>query len=108
MYAEKSLPQAYLEAPLIAVIFPAFGRPRIVQAFKIPSGSMEKNLLIGDHILVNKFIYGPTLSALEEKLLPVRKVRRGDVVVFKFPVDPTRDFIKRCMGLPGDTLKIID
>ena len=80
----------------------------MVQAFKIPSGSMEKNLLIGDHILVNKFIYGPTLSPLEEKLLPIRKVRRGDVVVFKYPEDPTRDFIKRCMGLPGDTMKMID
>ncbi|MBW8878834.1 MAG: signal peptidase I [Acidobacteria bacterium] len=105
---EKSLLREYLEALLIAVIFATFARTWVVQAFKIPSGSMEKNLLIGDHILVNKFIYGPTVSALEEKLLPVRKVRRGDVVVFKFPQDPTRDFIKRCMGLPGDTLKLID
>ena len=108
MYAEKSLFREYLEALLIAVIFATFARTWIVQAFKIPSGSMEKNLLIGDHILVNKFIYGPTVSPLEETLLPVRKVRRGDVVVFKYPEDPTRDFIKRCMGLPGDTLKIID
>src|SRR5262249_30568498 len=59
-------------------------------------------------ILVNKFIYGPTVSPLEEKLLPIRKVRRGDIVVFKYPEDPTRDFIKRCMGLPGDTMKLID
>jgi signal peptidase I len=105
---EKSLLREYLEALLIAVIFATFARTWVVQAFKIPSGSMEKNLLIGDHILVNKFIYGPTISPLEEKLLPVRKIRRGDVVVFKFPDDPTRDFIKRCMGLPGDTLKILD
>jgi len=105
---EKSLLREYLEALLIAVIFATFVRTWVVQAFKIPSGSMEKNLLIGDHILVNKFIYGPTISSLEEKLLPVRKVRRGDVVVFKYPEDPTRDFIKRCMGLPGDTLKILD
>jgi len=105
---EKSLLREYLEALLIAVIFATFARTWVVQAFKIPSGSMEKNLLIGDHILVNKFIYGPTVSPLEEKLLPVRKVRRGDVVVFKYPEDPTRDFIKRCMGLPGDTLKILD
>jgi signal peptidase I len=105
---EKSLLREYLEALLIAVIFATFVRTWVVQAFKIPSGSMEKNLLIGDHILVNKFIYGPTISPLEEKLLPVRKVRRSDVVVFKYPEDPTRDFIKRCMGLPGDTLKILD
>jgi signal peptidase I len=108
MHAEKSLLREYLEALLIAVIFATFARTWIVQAFKIPSGSMEKNLLIGDHILVNKFIYGPTVLPLEEMLLPVRKVRRGDVVVFKYPEDASRDFIKRCMGLPGDTLKIID
>lgn len=108
MHAEKSLLREYLEALLIAVIFATFARTYVVQAFKIPSGSMEKNLLIGDHILVNKFIYGPTVSALEEKLLPVRPVHRGDVVVFKYPGEPERDFIKRCMGLPGDTLRLLD
>ncbi|HEY0514769.1 MAG TPA: signal peptidase I [Thermoanaerobaculia bacterium] len=107
MQAEKSLLREYLEALLIAVIFATFARTWVVQAFKIPSGSMEKNLLIGDHILVNKFIYGPTVSPLEEALLPIRKVRHGDVVVFKYPEDPTRDFIKRCMGLPGDVMKMI-
>jgi signal peptidase I len=106
MHAEKSLLREYLEALLIAVIFATFARTYIVQAFKIPSGSMEKNLLIGDHILVNKFIYGPTFSSLEEKLLPVRPVQRGDIVVFKYPEEPERDFIKRCMGLPGDTLRL--
>jgi signal peptidase I len=108
MNPEKSLLREYLEALLIAVIFATFARTWVVQAFKIPSGSMEKNLLIGDHILVNKFVYGPVISPLEEKLLPIRKVRRGDVVVFKFPQDPSRDFIKRCMGLPGDTIRMID
>ena len=108
MHAEKSLLREYLEALLIAVIFATFARTWVLQAFKIPSGSMEKNLLIGDHILVNKFVYGPTISPLEEKLLPIRKVRRGDIVVFKYPEDPNRDFIKRCMGLPGDTMKMID
>src|SRR6059058_5473437 len=88
MYAEKSLLREYLEALLIAVVFATFARTFIVQAFKIPSGSMEQNLLIGDHILVNKFIYGPTVSPLEAKLLPLRDVRRGDVVVFKFPRIP--------------------
>jgi len=108
MEPEKSLAREYLEALLIAIIFATFARTYVVQAFKIPSGSMEQNLLIGDHILVNKFIYGPTASALERRLLPVREVRRGDIVVFKYPNDPTRDFIKRCMAIPGDTLQSRD
>src|SRR5215212_8733558 len=82
-YQEKSWQREYLEALLIAVIFATFARTYVVQAFKIPSGSMEQNLLIGDHILVNKFIYGPTASGLERALLPVRPLERGDVVVFK-------------------------
>jgi len=108
MDAEKSLFREYLEALLIAIVFATFARTFVVQAFKIPSGSMEKNLLIGDHILVNKFIYGSAVSRWERKLLPVRDVRRGDIVVFKFPQDPTRDFIKRCMALPGDTIRSVD
>jgi signal peptidase I len=108
MQTEKSVFREYLEALLIAVVFATFARTFVVQAFKIPSGSMEQNLLIGDHILVNKFIYGPTLGAFESRLLPTRQVRRGDIVVFKFPKDPERDFIKRCMGLPGDTVEVID
>jgi signal peptidase I len=108
MDGHKSLAREYLEALLIAVIFATFARTYVVQAFKIPSGSMEQNLLIGDHILVNKFIYGPARFPFEKKLLPIRDVRRGDVVVFKFPQDPTRDFIKRCMGLPGDAVELVD
>lgn len=104
MESEKSLTREYLEALLIAVIFATFARTWIVQAFKIPSGSMEQNLLIGDHILVNKFVYGPTATGFERALLPVREVRRGDIVVFKYPKDPSRDFIKRCMAQPGDTI----
>jgi signal peptidase I len=98
----------YAEALIIAVIFAIFVRTFVVQAFKIPTGSMEDNLLVGDHILVNKFIYAPTAGPIEEWLLPVRDVRRGDVVVFKYPDDPTRDFIKRCVGLPGDEVELID
>jgi signal peptidase I len=104
---EKSLPREYLEALLIAVVFATFARTFLVQAFKIPSGSMEQNLLIGDHILVNKFVYGPA-GGLGRAVLPARAVRRGDVVVFKFPDDPSRDFIKRCIGLPGDTVEVQD
>jgi len=105
---ERSILREYLEALLIAVIFATFARTWVVQAFKIPSGSMEQNLLVGDHILVNKFIYGPTLGRLDGWLLPEREIRRGDVVVFKFPQDPSRDFIKRCVGLPGDEVRIVD
>ncbi len=108
MQTEKSVFREYLEAFLIAVIFATFARTFVVQAFKIPSGSMEQNLLIGDHILVNKFVYGPTLFAFERHLLPSRQVHRGDIVVFKWPKDPERDFIKRCMGVPGDTIEVID
>jgi signal peptidase I len=103
----RSTFREYLEAFLIAVIFATFARTWVVQAFKIPTGSMEQNLLIGDHILVNKFIYGRTAGDWERKLLPYRELRRGDVVVFKYPEDPSRDFIKRCVGLPGDRVGVI-
>ena len=108
MDASKSLLREYLEALLIAVIFATFARTYVVQAFKIPTGSMEENLLIGDHILVNKFVFGPVYSTTERLLLPYQTIRRGDVVVFKFPEDPTRDFIKRCVALPGDEVEIVD
>jgi len=104
----RSLLREYLEVLLITLVFAIFARTYTVQAFKIPTGSMEENLLIGDHILVNKFIYGRSSSALEAALLPTHPVRRGDVVVFKFPEDPERDFIKRCIGLPGDEIEIVD
>jgi signal peptidase I len=88
------------------VILALFVRTWVVQAFKIPTGSMENNLLIGDHLLVNKFVFGPTGGALEHHVLPVREPRRGDVVVFKYPDEPDRDFIKRVIGLPGETLEL--
>ncbi len=103
---KKSVVREYFESIVIAVILALFVRTFVVQAFKIPTGSMENNLLIGDHLLVNKFIFGPTISPLERKLLPERAIRRGDVIVFKYPVDPERDFIKRVIGLPGETLEV--
>jgi signal peptidase I len=106
--APRPLAREYLEALLIAVIFATFARTYIFQAFKIPSGSMENNLLVGDHILVNKFIFGPALSPVEKALLPIRDVRRGDVVVFRFPQDLSRDFIKRAVGLPGDVVSLVN
>jgi signal peptidase I len=96
----------YYEAILVAVIFTLFVRTYVAQAFKIPTGSMEDNLLIGDHLFVNKFIYAPHWDTPLHSLLPYREVQRGDVVVFKYPQDPRRDFIKRAVGVPGDELKI--
>ena len=88
------------------MILALFIRTFVVQAFKIPTGSMENNLLIGDHLLVNKFVFGPTASPLERALLPVKTIKRRDVIVFKFPEDPERDFIKRVIGLPGETVEL--
>src|ERR1044072_7683234 len=102
----KATLREYFESIVIAVILALFIRTFVVQAFKIPTGSMENNLLIGDHLLVNKFVYGPTMSRLERMLLPIKDIRRGDIIVFKFPEDPERDFIKRTIGLPGDTIEL--
>lgn len=96
------------EAIFIAVIIALFIRTFVVQAFKIPSGSMKPTLQIGDHILVNKFIYGVKIPYLNMLLLPVKKPQRGDIVVFKYPLDPKKDFIKRVIGLPGDVVEIRD
>ncbi len=103
---KKSIVREYFESIVIAVILALFIRTFVVQAFKIPTGSMEENLLIGDHLLVNKFVFGPTASRLERAVLPVGTLARGDVVVFKYPVEPDRDFIKRVIGLPGETIEV--
>ena len=103
---KKSVLREYFESIVIAVILALFVRTWVVQAFKIPTGSMENNLLIGDHLLVNKFVFGPTPLAIGRKVLPVRPIRRGDIVVFKYPDEPDRDFIKRVIGLPGETIEL--
>ena len=103
---KKSTVREYFESIVTAVVLALFIRTFIVQAFKIPTGSMENNLLIGDHLLVNKFVSGPTLSRLERGVLPMADVRRTDVIVFKYPEEPDRDFIKRVIGLPGETVEV--
>jgi signal peptidase I len=103
---KKSVAREYLESIAVAVILALFIRTYVVQAFKIPTGSMETNLLIGDHLLVNKEVYSPSALPLERLLLPKKPIQRGHVIVFKFPEDPTRDFIKRVVGLPGETVEI--
>jgi signal peptidase I len=101
----KSTLREYFESIVIAVILALFIRTFVVQAFKIPTGSMEPNLLIGDHLLVNKFVFGPSYS-MERFVLPIGRIARRDVIVFKYPEEPERDFIKRVIGLPGDTVEL--
>ena len=103
---KKSTAREYFESIVIAVIMALFIRTFAVQAFKIPTGSMENNLLVGDYLVVNKFVFAPAATALERSVLPVRPIRRGDVVVFKYPEDPERDFVKRVIGLPGEKLEV--
>ncbi len=104
----KSIFREYAEAILIAVVLALFIRTFVVQAFKIPSGSMKPTLLVGDHILVNKFIYGIRLPFVEKTVIPITDPKRGDIVVFKFPEDPQKDFIKRVIGIGGDVIEIRD
>ena len=97
----------YLESLLVTVILALFGTSFVVQAFKIPSQSMEKTLLVGDHLLVNKFVFGGR-GAWYDKYLPYRPLERGDIIVFKFPYQDHPHFVKRVIGLPGDHLKVVD
>ena len=102
---KRSVFREYADSLIIAVILALFVRTWVFQAFQIPTGSMENNLLIGDHLIVNKLIYAPGAGGTERAVLPARDVRRGDIIVFKYPVDPERDFIKRVIGLPGERLE---
>lgn len=103
---ERSILREYAEAFIIAVIFLRFTQIFILQTFYIPSGSMEKTLLVGDHLFVNRFIYGPAPTGLEKGTLPSRGVQRGDIVVFRSPENPNIDVVKRCVGIPGDTIDV--
>ncbi|MCI5160657.1 MAG: signal peptidase I [Candidatus Electrothrix sp. AX5] len=105
---QKSVAREYIEAILIALVLALFIRTFIVQAFKIPSGSMLHTLLIGDHILVSKFIYGIKNPFNDSVLIPIKSPNKGDIVVFKYPEDPKLDYIKRVIATAGDTLEIRD
>jgi signal peptidase I len=104
---KKSVFREYAEAAAIAILLALFIRTFVVQAFKIPSGSMEPTLLVGDHILVNKFIYGVKIPVFRKTLIPISEPKRGDVIVFIYPRDTSKDYIKRVIGLPGDRMEII-
>src|SRR5262245_38265033 len=104
---KKSTAREYFESLVITVILALFGTTFIIQAFKIPTPSMEDNLLVGDHLLVNKFAFGAP-GSIFDKVLPLKSVHRGDVIVFKFPKDLSKHYVKRAIGLPGDHVKLID
>jgi signal peptidase I len=106
MAMERSVFREYLEALIIAAVFLQFANHFVLQTFYIPSGSMENTLLVGDHLFVNRFIYGAEPSALA-KILPARTVNRGDIVIFRSPENPTIDVVKRCIGLPGDVIEVV-
>jgi signal peptidase I len=106
---QKSAVREYGESIIIAVVLALVIRTFVVQAFKIPSGSMEDTLLIGDHILVNKLSYGVHMPFVDAKIHLMGLLgnpQRGDIIVFPFPRDPSRDFIKRVIGLPGDRVEV--
>ena len=106
MSKQKSKFREYVEAIILAVVIALFIRTFVIQAYKIPSGSMKPTLQIGDHILVSKFNYGIKLPFLRTTLIPVGTPQRGDIVVFIYPEDRSKDFIKRLIGVPGDTIEI--
>ncbi|MFH1824999.1 MAG: signal peptidase I [Candidatus Firestonebacteria bacterium] len=93
-----------ISALIIALLIRAF----IIQAFRIPTGSMESTLLVGDHLMVNKFIYGPVIPFTDIRILPIREIKRREIIVFNAPADPKKDYIKRCVGIPGDKIEVKD
>ncbi len=103
---KKSVVREYAEAIGIAILLALFIRTFVVQAFKIPSGSMLPTLMIGDHLLVNKFIYGIRVPFSGKVLVPLKDPQSGDIIVFKFPKDRSIDYIKRVVGVPGDEIEI--
>jgi signal peptidase I len=103
---KKSKVQEYIEAIIIAILIAVFIRTFIIQAYKIPSRSMVPTLLVGDHLLVNKFIYGIKIPYFRKTIIPLSNPQRGDIVVFIYPNDRSKDFIKRVIGISGDTIEI--
>jgi signal peptidase I len=103
----KSTGREYFESLVVTVVLALFGTTFIVQAFKIPTPSMENNLLVGDHLLVNKFVFGAQGGALDA-LLPLGTIGRGDVIVFRYPKDLTKHYVKRVVAVGGERLQIVD
>ncbi len=103
---ERSTLREYFELIAETAVFVFFVMTFVVQAFQIPTGSMEPTLLVGDFLLVNKLVYTNTDNPIDRIVLPRRPVRRQDIVVFKYPNDLNKDYVKRAIGLPGETLEI--
>jgi signal peptidase I len=102
----RSIFREYFESIVVTVILALFGTTFAIQAFKIPSSSMEDTLLIGDHLMVDKEAYAPHGNWLS-RLLPYETIQRGDIIVFRYPVDPSTHFVKRVVGLPGDRIRVV-
>jgi signal peptidase I len=105
---KKSFYKEWIEPFLIAAVVALFIRQFVVEAFKIPSGSMIPTLTIGDHLLVNKFVYGPRIPFTDSRIFNGKEPKRGEIIVFKYPENEKKNFIKRVIGLPGDKIQIID
>ena len=106
--AEKGKVREYAEAFAVALVIALVVRTLLLQAFRIPSSSMENTLLIGDHIFVNKFLYGYHIPFTKGRVMEFSHPKHGDIVVFEFPEDKSKDFIKRVVGVPGDTVEVRD
>lgn len=106
-FEKKRFFEEYIKPIIIAVLIALFVRTFIVQAFKIPSSSMEPTLLVGDYLLVNKFIYGTPIPFTDKKILEFKKPQRGDIIVFIYPKDRSKDFIKRVIGEEGDKVEVV-
>jgi signal peptidase I len=102
---KKSKLREYFESLIVAIILALFVKTFALQTFQIPTGSMEDGLLVGDHIIVNKLVYGPEMPLLSS-IMPMRDVQRGDVIIFKYPDNPRIDYVKRIIGLPGEEVRI--
>ena len=92
----------------VTIILLLFGTTSLIQAYVIPTGSMEDTLLVGDHLLVDKLAYAPPGGSITSRLLPYTEVKRGDIIVFRYPVDISQTFVKRCIGVPGDHIRLIN
>lgn len=103
-----SIYREYIEPFLIAAIVALFIRQFVIQPFKIPSGSMIPTLLVGDHLFVNKFVYGPRIPFTDARIFTWKEPKRGEIIVFRYPENEDKDFIKRVIGVPGDKIQIID
>src|SRR5215510_5942303 len=104
---KSDIPRGVIAEWTVTILLLLFGTTTLVQAFVIPTGSMEDTLLIGDHLLVDKLAYAPP-GPVSKYLLPYTPVKRGDIIVFRYPVDIKQTFVKRCMGVPGDRIKIVN